>query len=318
MIGIAEIASYIPADRESNLDKLDKFGINLAFIDDKIGVHEVSRRAPGEGTTELCLAAYAKLRAKHDFDPASVDCIAVCTQNPDGHGLPHVSAVLHGRLGLGRRCASFDIGLGCSGFVYSLSIVKSFMEAHGFRRGLLFTADPYSKIVDPDDKNTALLFGDGATASLLEHADAAHPILVPVRFEVDTNGALSNALCIVDGKLRMNGRRVFEYSATAVPESVRSLMAAANLSVGDIDAFLFHQGSKYIVDALIKRLDLPPEKVPNNLRDQGNTVSSTIPLLLEPMVHDPRVRRVLACGFGVGLSTATCVLERLPASGPRT
>lgn len=310
MIGISEIATYIPSGFESNLDKLEKFAIDRSFIDEKIGVYRVSRKAPQEDTSDLCMASFAGLRRKCGIEPGDIDCIVVCTQNPDGRGLPHVSALLHGRLGLPRRCASFDVSLGCSGYVYSLSIVKSFMEANGFRTGLLFTADPYSKIVDPDDKNTVLLFGDGAAVTLLAHGRSEEPLLTPTAFEVDSNGALASALCNVDGKLRMNGRQVFTYSVTTVPESVRNLLDKASLGTQAIDFFLFHQGSKYIVDAIAKRLELPAEKIARNMTEHGNTVSSTIPILLEPLVHDARAQRIIACGFGVGLSTAACLLER--------
>ncbi len=310
MIGISEIATYIPAGRESNLDKLSKFGITKDFIDEKIGVYSVARKAANEDTSDLCIASFARLREKTGIEPGDVDCIVVCTQNPDGNGLPHVSALLHGKLGLPRRCASFDISLGCSGFVYSLSILKAFMEANGFRTGLLFTADPYSKIVDPDDKNTALLFGDGAAVTLLTRGTVSQPLLTPVAFDVDSHGAQSSALINTTGRLHMNGRQVFTYSATAVPESIRRVLDTAGLGTQAVDFFLFHQGSKYIVDAVAKRLELPADKVARNMTDHGNTVSSTIPILLEPLVHDARAQRILACGFGVGLSTATCLLER--------
>lgn len=310
MIGISEIATYIPSGFESNLDKLEKFAINRDFIDEKIGVYRVSRKAPDEDTSDLCAASFAQLRRKCGIEPGDVDCIVVCTQNPDGRGLPHVSALLHGRLGLPRRCASFDVALGCSGYVYTLSIVKAFMEANGFRTGLLFTADPYSKIIDPDDKNTALLFGDGAAVTLMTHSRVGLPLLTPTAFDVDSNGLLASALCNVDGRLRMNGRQVFTYSVTTVPESVRNLLDKAGLGTQAIDFFLFHQGSKYIVDAIGKRLELPADKIARNMTDHGNTVSSTIPILLEPLVHDARAQRIVASGFGVGLSTATCLLER--------
>jgi 3-oxoacyl-[acyl-carrier-protein] synthase-3 len=310
MIGISEIASYIPPGFESNFDKLEKFSIDRSFIDEKIGVYRVSRKAPDEDTSDLCMASFAQLRRKCGIEPGDVDCIVVCTQNPDGRGLPHVSAVLHGRLGLPRRCASFDISLGCSGYVYTLSIMKAFMEAQGFRTGLLFTADPYSKIIDPDDKNTVLLFGDGAAVTLLRRGLASLPLLTPTAFDVDSNGLLASALCNVDGKLRMNGRQVFTYSVTTVPDTVRNLLDKAGIGKQAIDFFLFHQGSKYIVDAIAKRLELPVDKVARNMTEHGNTVSSTIPILLEPLVHDARAQRILACGFGVGLSTAACILER--------
>ena len=310
MIGISEIATYIPPGRESNLDKLEKFGITAAFIDEKIGVNTVARKDVGQDTSDLCVAAARRLEEKAPGALQGVDFIMVCTQNPDGRGLPHVSAILHGKLGLDRRCAAFDISLGCSGFVYGLEIARSFMEAHGYKKGLLFTADPYSKILDPDDKNTVLLFGDGAAVTLLERASPERPLLTPVRFDVDTHGQQCTALINENGKLHMNGRQVFTYSATAVPESVRRLLGEAKLAVADIDLFLFHQGSKYIVDAVAKRLEVPESKLARNMQDHGNTVSSTIPILLEPHVRNDAVKRALACGFGVGLSTATCLLER--------
>jgi 3-oxoacyl-[acyl-carrier-protein] synthase III len=310
MIGISEIATYIPPGRESNLDKLEKFGITAGFIEEKIGVNTVARKDAGQETSDLCVAAARRLEEKTPGALESVDFVLTCTQNPDGRGLPHVSAILHGKLGLDRRCAAFDISLGCSGFVYGLQIARSFMEAHGYKKGLLFTADPYSKILDPDDKNTVLLFGDGAAVTLLEHATPQRPLLAPMHFDVDTHGQQCAALINDDGKLRMNGRQVFIYSATAVPESVRRLLAGAKLALDDIDLFLFHQGSKYIVDAVAKRLEIADAKLARNMLEHGNTVSSTIPILLEPHVKNGAVRRALACGFGVGLSTATCLLER--------
>jgi len=306
MIGIREIATYIPQAFESNLDKLEKFKITEDFIAEKIGVRRVSRRAPDEDTSDLCLAALEKLKAKTDLDLSTIDCIILCSQNPDENGLPHTSARLHGRLGLSRRCAAFDVSLGCSGFVYTLSIAKAFMEANGMKRGLLFTADPYSKILDPDDKNTVLLFGDGAAVTLLTRGAPSRPLLTPVAFDVDSHGAQSSALINTTGRLHMNGRQ----SATAVPEEIRKVIAGAGLNFPDFDMFLFHQGSKYIVDTVRKRLELPAEKVAEDLTEHGNTVSSTIPILLEPMIHDEAKRRLLLCGFGVGLSTATCILER--------
>ena len=309
MIGISAIGSYVPAARESNYEKKALFGIDDAFIADKLGVEQVSRKAPDEDTSDLCVKAFHDLEARLARRLESADCLVVCTQNPDGSGLPHTSAIVQAKLGLPERCACFDVSLGCSGYVYGLSIVTSFMQANGFARGLLFTADPYSKIIDPQDKNTVLLFGDAATVTLLEAADRAGMWRAgPFRF--GTCGKDGDALENRNGVLHMNGRAVFNFSATAVPPQIRALLGDLQLQVADVDRFLLHQGSKFIVDQLIKRLELPRDKVPLNLAGQGNTVSSSVPLLLQGCIDDPALQRIVLSGFGVGLSWASCLLTR--------
>lgn len=308
MTYIAAIGSYIPAGRESNYSKKEKFGLDDDFIARKLGVEEVSRKASDEETSDLCIKAFANLEARLGQRIEAVDCLVVCTQNPDGAGLPHTSAIVHGKLGLPQLCACFDISLGCSGYVYSLSILKSFMRDNGLSCGLLFTADPYSKIIDPDDKNTVLLFGDAATATLL--LDDSSGGWVPGPFLFGTCGKDGGALANRNGILHMNGLSVFKFSATEVPLQVNALLKNAGLGPEDIDLFLFHQGSKFIVDELTKRLALPAVKVPLNLSGQGNTISSSLPLLLQDRLNDTHLHRILLSGFGVGLSWASCLLAR--------
>lgn len=309
MTGIVGIGSYIPAGRESNYAKKEQFDIDDEFIRDKLGVEQVSRKAADEETSDMCVKAHADLESRLGRSIGSVDCLVVCTQNPDGAGLPHTSAIVHGKLGLPQSCACFDVALGCSGYVYGLSIVKAFMRDNGMSSGLLFTADPYSKIIDPQDKNTVLLFGDAATATFLQEGNAPG-IWTPGTFRFGTCGKDGGALENRNGTLHMNGRAVFNFSATAVPPQVAALLKDASLGPADIDLFLFHQGSKFIVDQLVKRLALPPEKVPLNLSGQGNTISSSLPLLLQDRLDDARLNRMLLSGFGVGLSWASCLLTR--------
>jgi 3-oxoacyl-[acyl-carrier-protein] synthase-3 len=309
MIGIAAIASYVPALRLSNYDRKAEFGIDDDFIVQKLGVERVSRKAPEEETSDMCVRAFEHLQSSIGRRLESVDCLVVCTQNPDGSGIPHTSAVVHGKLSLPAGCASFDVSLGCSGYVYGLSIMQSFMQQNGLATGLLFTADPYSKIIDPNDKNTALLFGDAATVTLMETTDQpGRWRMGPFRFA--TRGKDGAALQNRAGTLFMNGRAVFNFSATEVPPQVSALLEDARLRAEDVDLFLFHQGSRFIVEQLVKRLSLPAAKVPVNLAVQGNTVSSSLPLLLQHHMHDPQLRRILLSGFGVGLSWASCLLTR--------
>jgi len=309
MIHTREIAGYIPSTHESNLVKISALGVDEAFLREKIGVLRTSRKSAKEETSDLCVKAFEQLQAKMSFDQESVDCVVVCTQNPDFAGLPHCSAIVHGKLNLPESCAAFDIGLGCSGYVYALSIVTSFMQANQLKNALLFTADPYSKIIDEDDKNTSLLFGDAATVTWL--ADSGGQTgWTPRAFMFSTRGQSWDMLKNQDGGLQMNGRAVFNFCIKTVPAQIRLLLEKAQLNQNDIDLFLMHQGSKYIVDQLVDVMGLDPRRVPFGAGDYGNTVSSSIPLLLEPHLHNAALKRIVLCGFGVGLSSAGCLLAR--------
>jgi len=306
MIGIEAIGAYIPERRERNADHAERFALAPGFIDNKLGVIERPRRADEEETSDMCVRAFEALQRKRPIDAAGVDCLIVCTQNPDARGLPHTSAVVHGRLGVGERCAAFDVSLGCSGFVYVLSMMQSFMEAQGFSRGLLFTADPYSKIVSPDDKNTSLLFGDAAAVALL--SEQGRYRLGTTEF--GTRGAERAALENIDGTLHMNGRAIFNFAMTTVPGQIQTVLDRQGWTLDDVDVFAFHQASKYVLDTLATRLGIAKDKMLMQLGQYGNTVSSSIPLLLESIVDEGRHRRILTSGFGVGLSWATGAIER--------
>jgi len=305
MIGIEEIGVHISQERISNYERKEKFGIDDHFIEEKIGVRSVARKGADEETSDLCLGACADLRAKNDFAPEEVEMLVVVTQNPDCN-IPHVSAVVHGKLGLPESCACFDISLGCSGFVYALSVAKAFMQANGMRRGLLFTADPYSKVVDSDDKNTTLLFGDAAAVTLLTDA----PVLVPEKFSFGTIGREHEKLTCAKGPLYMHGRGVFNFAAKTIPDDIRELLEKTGLTLDEVDRFLLHQGSKIIVETIAAKLGVPREKVPYVIHDYGNTVSSTLPILLADELAG-RARTFVMSGFGVGLSWASGLLRRV-------
>jgi 3-oxoacyl-[acyl-carrier-protein] synthase III len=309
VIGIKAIASYVPRERIHNRSRLAEFGVDETFIADKIGIEAVSRRAEDEDTADLCEKAFAQFKSNTGIEAQDIDCAVVCTQNPSSYGLPHTSALLHGRLGWPSHCACWDISLGCTGYVHGLSIVQAFMEAQNLRNGLLFTADPYSKIVDPKDRNTAMLFGDGATVTLLSKIDD-EALLTPVATSFHTEGNRSSALENRNGRLHMDGRAVFNFSATAAPRQVDELLKRLGLTRADVDLYFFHQGSKYIVDTIRQRLGLDEKRAPLRLTAQGNLVSSSIPLMLQDYVERFDIKRVVLSGFGVGLAAAACVLER--------
>jgi len=306
MIGICSIETFIPKGRLSNFERKDRFDVNDDFIINKLGIYRVSRKDPEDDTSGLCCRVYDRLMQQTaPFDPQTIDVIAVCTQNPD-YSLPHTAAIVHGKLGLPETCATFDISLGCSGYVYGLAILESFMKASNFKNGLLFTADPYSKIIDPEDKSTSLLFGDAASVTLV----GENPIFKSGKFSFGTRGGGYPFLINRHGKLHMNGREIFNFSARKVPEDIEKVLALNRLSLDQIDLFLLHQGSKYIIDFIVKRLGIPPEKAPFVVKDFGNTVSSSIPIMLKDVLSDAHIKRIAMSGFGVGLSWASGVLVR--------
>jgi len=305
MIAITHIGTYLPENRVSNLSLLEKFETDETFIRDKIGVVQRAVKAPEQKASDLCIKAFENLTTKAHVDIEHIDCCVVITQNPDLN-IPHTSAIVHGALKLPETCASFDISLGCSGYVYGLSIVTAFMQANGFKTGLLFTADPYSEIIDPDDKSTALIFGDGATVSLLR---AEQPGLVALGYDFGSKGAGYKNL-VNENKLYMNGRGVFSFAAGVVPKSIEKLLQKLKLDKAEIDKWYLHQGSKYIVDTITMRLGLEPEKVVFNMYDYGNTVSSSIPMLLsEDIANIDMGQKIGLSGFGVGLSWASAIFE---------
>jgi 3-oxoacyl-[acyl-carrier-protein] synthase-3 len=305
MIGIRAVASYLPKHRIDNFDRQKAFEFEDEFLEKKIGFLSISRKGADEDTSDMCCVAFDQLVRNSRIDPDSVQVITVCTQNPD-YSIPHTAAIVHGKLGLTEGCAAFDISLGCSGYTYGLAIIKNFMQGMGFTSGLLFTADPYSKIIDETDRDTALLFGDAATVT---HIGTA-PIFSLGRFTFGTRGKEYSALICRNGILNMDGRAIFNFSASTIPDDIKKALKINELQIDEIDYFLIHQGSKYIVDFIKKRLRLPDEKTPFKAQVYGNTVSSSIPLLLENVLTNPSAKRVLISGFGVGLSWSTTVLFR--------
>jgi 3-oxoacyl-[acyl-carrier-protein] synthase-3 len=238
MLGIKTVVSYIPDRSVSNYDRKEKFGIDDNFIENKIGIRKISQKQPDEKASDLCVKVFEKLAGKISLDKETIDCVVVVTQNPD-YKMPCTAAIVHGKLKLPEKCACFDVALGCSGYVYGLSVITAFMKSNDLKNGLLFTSDPFSDIVDTEDKTTALLFGDAATVSLIsEDAD-----WFPQKFLFGTRGSGYREI-ICEDKFFMNGRSVFEFAATTVPKHISELLKNHELDDMDIDKYILHQGSK--------------------------------------------------------------------------
>jgi len=303
-LGIEEIGYYLPSNSINNFDRKAEFEIDDVFIREKIGFQKVARKNELEKSSDLCVRAFENLQTKKDFNKNEIECLIVITQNPD-FNLPHTSAIVHGLLDLPETCASFDVSLGCSGYVYGLSIITAFMEMNGLKKGLLFTSDQYSPIINDSDKNTSLLFGDAATVSLISDT----PVFKLNKFSFGTIGKDYKEL-INEEKLYMNGRSIFNFAARYVPTDIKKIYELHQINSSDVDLYIFHQGSKYMLETIVKRLNLPIDKVPFAAVEYGNTISSSIPMILKDYLRANQVKKVILSGFGVGLSWASTLITK--------
>ena len=310
---IRGIGTYLPEKTVGNDELIERFEWDREFLEVKLGIHQRHIAAEGEGASDMGVAAAEDLFAKcPDLKREDVQLLIVCTQNPD-YGLPHSSALVQDRLGLPTTTACFDVGLGCSGFVYGLSIVHSMLETLNLTNALIVTSDPYSKVIDPADRGTSPLFGDGAAATWISRTGSGGEIGT---FTFGTDGAGARNLIVepdAEGVrcLSMNGRAIFEFMLERIPGDLARCAESNGLTTDEIDLFLLHQASAPMLGYVTKRMKLDPERVPIRMQDTGNLVSSSIPFLIARLTGqgDLAGKTTLLSGFGVGLSWASTVVR---------
>lgn len=327
---IAAIATHLPSRVLSNAELAAAFpDWSADKILDKTGIRQ--RRIAADDETALDLAACA-CAALFDQAPQwrnRVDFIILCTQAPD-HVLPTSACILQHRLGLSTGIGALDINLGCSGFVYGMSLAAGLIAAGTAATVLLVTADTYSKYIHLGDKSVRTLFGDGAAATIVTSDDVAGGSIGPFVFGTDGGGAdrlivpaggfrlpRSAATAVEredrsgnvrnDDSLFMDGGAVLNFTLREVPRTFRALLEKAEVTPDDLTAVVLHQANKFMLDALQKKLGLDDARMPRRYEMIGNTVSSTIPFVLEQELaagHLQAGSRVMVLGFGVGLSWA--------------
>jgi 3-oxoacyl-[acyl-carrier-protein] synthase III len=293
-----------------------------------------NRRVAKAGVTgsDFAYEAATKLFEKHGIDRTSIDLVIHCTQSPD-YWLPTTACLLQERLGL-PKCAAFDINLGCSQYIYGLSVAHSMIRAGLANRALLLTGDTMTHKVNPRDRALVPLMGDAGSASLIGLADEGEGF---VDFELGTDGAGGKYLMIPAGGARqpqsaetsvektdtegntrsldnlyMNGAAIFHFAISTVPKAVDALMRKTGVSLDQIDLVLFHQANRYMLDYLVKKLKIPADKTHFYVEETGNTSGSTMPLVLNDALAQGKVRpgaTVLMIVFGVGLSWAATLMR---------
>jgi 3-oxoacyl-[acyl-carrier-protein] synthase-3 len=325
---IRAIEYHLPEQTLTNEDLARAYpDWSVTKIAGKTGIQTRHIAAADECSSDLAVAAARKLFASGVCAPGDVDFLLLCTQSPD-YFLPTTACVLQDRLGLPTGAGALDFNLGCSGFVYGLSLAKGLVETGQACRVLLLTAETYTKFLRPDDRSVRTLFGDAAAAAVVEgrsESAGGRPWIGPFVFGTDGRG--KDNLIVPAGGLRcrsgaavgkpladhlfMNGPEIFTFTLEAVPRAVGELLARSETSLDAIDLFVFHQANRFMLDHLRAKLGIPAEKFVVEMSGCGNTVSSTIPIALKEAVARGRLRPgavVMLVGFGVGYSwSATLV-----------
>ncbi len=298
-----------------------------------VGVEKRHVVKKGTATSDLCLAAAFPLMKELQWDPAEIDVLIFVSQSRD-YLIPATACILQERLGLSKSCLAFDISMGCSGYIYGLSVIASMMTGGRLRKGLLLVGDVSTRNTSEKDKSAFPLFGDGGTATALEFSKDAPELA----FNLQTDGKGYEAIIIPDGGIRnfvneetsfkyetfgegisrnrlhiaLNGVDVFNFSLREVPPNIRALMEFAGTSIENIDQFVFHQANKLMNESVRRKSKIPAEKYPYSIGQYGNTSSASIPLTMVTQLRDELAgnkRKLLLCGFGVGLSWGSVILE---------
>jgi 3-oxoacyl-[acyl-carrier-protein] synthase III len=322
---IGPVAVYLPENIEDN-DRLKaefpKWDMDLIYA--KTGVRARHIAGPDQCASDLGVAAAEKLFDEYHIDRKSIDFLLFCTQTPD-YPLPTTACLMQDRLGLPTSIGALDFNLGCSGYVYGLSLADGLIRSGSARRILLITAETYSKYIDPSDRSLRTIFGDGAAATLIDAAPT--PSLGSFVFGTDGRGA--DTLMVAEGGARpakdaiqprkrkrwpsslyMDGPELVKFALDVVPPLVEQVLRNAKWTRDNVDMFLLHQATTFMLGHLRSRLELDAEHTPEALQEYGNTVSSTLPLLMRDLRKGGRLRpgkQTLLIGFGVGLSWAGCV-----------
>ena len=306
---IAGTGGYLPPRVVSNDWFAARLDTSDAWIRSRTGI--VTRHFADESQTSSDLALEASRRALESAGVAAseVDLIVLATSTPD-YVFPSAACLLQAKLGI-KGCPAFDVQAVCSGFIYALAAADGFIKSGTARRALVVGAEVFSRLLDWKDRGTCVLFGDGAGAVLLAadskpgihasvlHADGSYAGLLSVP------GNVSNGRIVGSPYLQMNGQGVFKFAVKALEEVARETVAAADMAIADVDWLVPHQANVRILDATVRRLGLPAEKLAITVDHHGNTSAASVPLALDEFVRAGKIRaghHVLMQGVGGGFT----------------
>lgn len=322
-VGISGVGSYLPENRVTNDDLSKIVETSHEWIVERTGIHE--RRVLSEDMATSDTATIASKKALEDakLKPEDIDLIIVATVTAD-YALPSTACIVQKNIGA-MKAAAFDINAGCSGFVYGLTLGESFIKSGVYEKVLVIGAETLSRIVDWQDRNTCVLFGDGAGACILEKCEDGFGILSSELGSDGTNGEVliqpaggskfPASQETLDKRLhyiKMDGKEVFKFAVRVMEKASINVLEKANLKLEDLDFLVPHQANTRIIDAAAKKLKLEKDKIYVNLNKYGNMSSASIPVALDEAIKDNKIKKgdnILLVAFGAGLTWASMTLK---------
>ncbi|MCE5315567.1 MAG: beta-ketoacyl-ACP synthase III [Armatimonadota bacterium] len=321
--GILSVGSAVPDKVLSNADLEKMVDTNDEWIRTMTGISERRIASEGEATSDYATKAAKVALDRAGIDPSEIDLIIVATVTSDMQ-YPATASIVQNALGC-KNAAAFDLGAGCSGWVYSLAAANSFIKSGMYNHVLVIGADLLTRVTNWTDRTTCCLFGDGAGAAVVGPVGEGEGLL---GFELGSDGSGANALCIPAGgsrqpitheaidahmdKTHMEGREVFKFAVKIQGEATERVLAKVGLTVSDIDMVIPHQANIRIIDSAVQRLGLAQDKFFVNIHKYGNTSAASIPLALNEAVEEGKIKKgdtVVTVGFGAGLTWASGVMK---------
>jgi len=327
---IKGISYYLPEKVLTNEQLIEEFPEwSVEKVVSKIGVNQRHISAENETAGDMAVKAAEKLFEEYNISPGQIDFILLCTQSPD-YFLPTTACILQDRLGIPTHSGALDFNLGCSGYVYGLSLAKGLIYSETAKNILLLTSETYTKYINQKDKGNRSIFGDAASATLVS-TDGFAEI---GNFGLGTDGRGAENLIVKTGAskynsalnetvndekgfvsssehLYMNGSEIFNFTLESVPPLIEQTLKKNDTRMEDIDLFVLHQANKFMLNTIRKVCGIEKEKFYIDMENLGNTVSSTIPIALKDAMLDESISNgntVLIAGFGVGYSWGACNL----------
>ena len=320
---ISAVASYVPERIVTNAELAKRLDTSDDWIVTRTGIRERRMGAPGETTSTMGAEAVRRLLARRGLSPDNVDALIVATATPDMM-FPATACLIQDQLGLSQAWG-FDLSAACSGFLYAMTVGAQLVAAGAHERVIVVGADLMSSIIDPFDRTTAVLFGDGAGAALLEPAEPEYGLL---DFYHRVDGSGRNDLLMPAGGsllpasaatvaarqhfLKQNGKVVFKFAVTQMVESVNVLLRRNGLTASDLTLVIPHQANQRILDAVAERLCVPHERVASVLARYGNTTGATLPLALDAALAEGKIKRgdlVVFAAVGAGFSAGATLVR---------
>jgi 3-oxoacyl-[acyl-carrier-protein] synthase-3 len=331
---IKAISHYLPSKIFSNEDFFSVFPESVAQKDNytRIGVKQRRIVAPDTTASDLATEAARTLFSEHQILPSDIDFLLFCALEFD-HTFPASVSFIQEKLGLPTSCGALDYSLGCSGYVYGLSLAKGLVESVGMKNVLLLTSSTLTKKIHEKDRSSRFVFGDAAAATLI--APRAENGISS--FVFGTDGKMAEKIIIRDGGARhpispgsfterenehgsittdahlfMDGAAVFHFGLKTVPQMIKELLEKEKMNIEAVDLFIFHQANLFLIDTIRTKMKIPEEKVFNYMAPVGNTVAASIPITLEEAIRAGKAKpgqNILLAGFGVGLSWAATIVR---------